>query len=234
MSLIDTFSKDALEEIIKNSNSYAEVVNKIGYSAKTGDVYTLIKNKIIEYGISINHFQNTPRIKRTPENIFILNSTADQSTLRKWYLKGGYSEYKCSICGQEPFWNGKELSLTLDHINGDNHDDRLENLRWICPNCDRQLDTFGGKNRPIHEQKKKYCTNCGKEISKDAMLCKSCCAKVSQSTKCPSKEELINCIINNQGNFRMVGRQYEVSDNTVRKWCKKYNMSYHSLDYRKN
>ena len=62
------------------------------------------------------------------------------------YIKGNYTPYKCSICGLEPFWNGKELTLTLDHINGINNDDRLENLRWVCPNCDRQLSTFSGKN----------------------------------------------------------------------------------------
>ena len=53
------------------------------------------------------------------------------------YLKGNYSEYKCAICGLEPIWNGKPLTLTLDHIDGDHYNDTLENLRWICPNCDR-------------------------------------------------------------------------------------------------
>ena len=53
----------------------------------------------------------------------------------------------CSICGQKPFWNGKPLTLTLDHIDGDNTNDVLTNLRWVCPNCDRQLDTFGSKNK---------------------------------------------------------------------------------------
>ena len=108
-------------------------------------------------------------VKRNPENIFIKNSTASQTTLRRWYEKGNYTEYKCSICGQEPFWNGKELTLTLDHINGDNRDDRLENLRWVCPNCDRQLDTFCSKNTNYNIRKNKkiitYCKNCGIEIS---------------------------------------------------------------------
>ena len=99
----------------------------------------------------------------------VKNSTASQTTLRRWYEKGNYTEYKCSICGQEPFWNGKELTLTLDHINGDNRDDRLENLRWVCPNCDRQLDTFCSKNTNYDIRKNKkiitYCKNCGIEIS---------------------------------------------------------------------
>ena len=56
-------------------------------------------------------------------------------------------EYKCEICGQLPEWNGKPLVLVLDHINGDSSDNRVENLRFVCPNCDIQLPTFGSKNR---------------------------------------------------------------------------------------
>ena len=72
--------------------------------------------------------------------MFVENSTANQTTLRRWYEKENI-EYKCSICGQLPFWQNKPLTLILDHINGHNHDDRLENLRWVCPNCNQQLET---------------------------------------------------------------------------------------------
>ena len=73
-------------------------------------------------------------------------STINQKTLRRWYKKGNYTEYKCSICGLLPVWQNKELTLILDHINGLNNDDRLENLRWVCPNCNMQLPTTNGKN----------------------------------------------------------------------------------------
>ncbi len=53
----------------------------------------------------------------------------------------------CSICGLAPRWNDKPLVLTLDHINGKPNDWSLDNLRLVCPNCDRQLPTFGSKNR---------------------------------------------------------------------------------------
>ena len=85
-------------------------------------------------------------MKRTEENTFCENSTVDQKTLRKKYFQGNYSEYKCSICGQDPYWNGKPMTLILDHINGINNDDRLENLRWVCPNCNIQLPTTGRGN----------------------------------------------------------------------------------------
>ena len=121
-----------------NSISMREVIKALGY-VNTGANSETVWKRIKQYNISTEHWTNRTRgqIKRCPENIFVENSTATQIVVKRWYLKGNYTEYKCAICGQEPFWNGKPLTLTLDHINGKNHDDRLENLRWVCPNCDR-------------------------------------------------------------------------------------------------
>lgn len=56
-------------------------------------------------------------------------------------------EYKCAICKGKNFHNNKPLVFILDHINGRANDNRRENLRLICPNCDSQLDTFKSKNK---------------------------------------------------------------------------------------
>ena len=151
---IDTFSDEDFSKIVKESSTMLEVAQKLGYTSHSGSNGNRIRYRIDQLKLSTDHFTlgNRRPIKRTPENIFIENSTASQKTVRKYYLIGNYSEYKCSICGQEPFWNNQELTLILDHINGKNHDDRLENLRWVCPNCNQQLDTTNGKN--IVKQKK--------------------------------------------------------------------------------
>lgn len=146
-SLIKKYSKEQLEQIIKNSNCYSDVLRKLGYETTHGSNHITLKKYIKLYNIDISHFEKTYKyVKRTNEEIFKKDSEVSQHCLRDAYIKGNYTEYKCSICGQEPFWNGKPLTLTLDHINGKNHDNELSNLRWVCPNCDRQLDTFGYKN----------------------------------------------------------------------------------------
>lgn len=142
---IDTYSDEEFSNIVKASSSMTEVCTSLGYS-KSGDMFKRIRQRIDALELDTSHFGTKTPMKRTVDNIFIENSTADQKTLRRWYFQGKYTPYKCSICGQEPFWNNQELTLILDHINGHNKDDRLENLRWVCPNCNQQLPTTNGKN----------------------------------------------------------------------------------------
>lgn len=66
--------------------------------------------------------------------------------LKNRLLKEKILEDICSICGIDE-WQGKQISLQLDHIDGDNHNHRLSNLRLVCPNCHSQTDTYCGKNK---------------------------------------------------------------------------------------
>jgi 5-methylcytosine-specific restriction endonuclease McrA len=69
--------------------------------------------------------------------------------LKSRLLKEKLIEYKCVKCGNTGEWQGEPLSLQLDHINGNNKDHRLENLRLLCPNCHSQTKTYSGKNSKI-------------------------------------------------------------------------------------
>ena len=134
-NIMDKYSDDEFIKIVQQSSSYKECLFNLGYHSNSGASTNRLKQKIQQLNIDVSHFTSKIPMVRSEENIFIENSTASQKTLRDWYKKGNYAPYVCSICGQEPIWQGKQLTLILDHKNGINNDDRLENLRWVCPNC---------------------------------------------------------------------------------------------------
>ena len=160
MNFLDKRSEEEIRDAVANSTTFTEALIKLGCSANDGCNRKVFSQYVKDHNIDISHFVKGAS-KRSAVDIFVQNSVVGQSVLRNHYKKGNYSEYKCSICGQEPFWNGKPLVLTLDHINGTNNDNRLENLRWICPNCDRQLTTYGSKRKKQQHE----CNICGKEIN---------------------------------------------------------------------
>lgn len=217
MALIDKFSKEELEKIVQKSNSMKEVIDTLGYSTHSGNNHITVKSRLEKFNIDTSHFTSIKGIVRNEENVFIEDSTASQSTLRRWYKKGEYTPYICSICGQEPIWQGKELTLILDHINGHNHDDRLENLRWVCPNCNQQLDTTNGRN--LVKEEEYFCNNCGIKITAKTKtgMCAECVAKSRRTCERPTREELKNLIRTNS--FTSLGSKFGVSDKAITKWC---------------
>ena len=226
MSYFDNYTQKEIEQIVAISTSYKDFARKIGYSnSPSGDTIKNIQRWLEPYDTT--HFSaKTTSVERTVENIFIEKSTASQHTLRKWYLKGGYSAYKCSICGQSPEWQNKPLALILDHINGINNDDRLVNLRWVCPNCNQQLETTGSRNpNRKNFEKKYYCCDCGKEISKGSTRCEKCysLAQIIPLEEMPVTREELKQLIRTQP-FTQIGKRFQMTDNAVRKWCDKFNL----------
>lgn len=80
------------------------------------------------------------------EDIFIENSTYGRCSLKRRIITDKIIPYICSECNNPGEYNGKPLSLHLDHANGINNDNRVENLRFLCPNCHSQTETYAGKN----------------------------------------------------------------------------------------
>jgi hypothetical protein len=153
-SIIWQIPLEEFKDIVAKSKSYREVLNAVGLH-QPGNYSTLHKRLNAEK-IDTSHFSpfNVDGLKlynkgkKIPhEKLFSENSLHDRKTIKERIISEKLLPYKCSICGQEPFWNNKEMLLILDHKNGLFNDNRLENLRFVCPNCNIQLDTNCGKNK---------------------------------------------------------------------------------------
>ncbi len=85
----------------------------------------------------------------TNSNIFTIGSLYSFKTVRGKVKKDNLIPYHCGCCDTKDEWNGKPLNLELDHKNGIRSDNRLENLRWLCPNCHSQQTTTNAKKKQL-------------------------------------------------------------------------------------
>lgn len=215
------YTREKIENAVKSSNSVVEVVSKLGGNPNSGGTYSLVRKKIKEYEIDLSHFVPHKPVKTTKKHYTERLVKRNQSSrrenariLRSALIDSG-KNYACSVCGLSS-WQGKSLTLQVDHINGDCCDDREENLRFLCPNCHTQTSTWGNS-----KETNKYFCSCGEEIWKNSTYCKSCASKVNNKRKVedrPSKEQLSKDI--KDLGYCGTGRKYGVSDNAIRKWMK--------------
>jgi hypothetical protein len=84
--------------------------------------------------------------RRLNEDVFVENSTYARHHIKHRVITQKMIPYNCDCCDIGPEWNGKPMPLILDHINGINNDNQIENLRFVCSNCDSQLDTYKSRN----------------------------------------------------------------------------------------
>lgn len=146
MIKIDNYTKEELELMISNSNSYSEFIEKIGYS-KSGNVYRQTKKFLDRMGIKYEFSKKTWSSKPIEiDKVFTIDSNFNGKSLKRKIIRYELVPYICEKCSNNGRWLDNKLSLHLDHINGNNRDNRLENLRFLCPNCHSQTDTYSGKN----------------------------------------------------------------------------------------
>lgn len=145
------WEEDKVKESVLNSCSLSQTLIKLGLVPRGANFRTL-KKYIDKYSVDVSHFAPHRSTRKMPErfllkNILKENISYSSSRLRERLIKEKLKSNNCEMCGQTENWKGKKISLILDHINGKHEDNRLENLRILCPNCNATLDTHCSKNK---------------------------------------------------------------------------------------
>lgn len=221
------WDKENLLNIIEKSECKSDVLKLMNLTISAGNFKTLKKYLKI-YNIDETKIEykynrgNRFKKKYSDEEVFCKNSKFS-CNLKERILKSNLKEYKCSVCGNEGEWMNKKMVLQVDHINGINNDNRIENIRFICPNCHSQTETFSIGDRKKRKKKENFCS-CGKKIYKTSKRCVFCEnikreKEISESFYNKLKEEIT------QANYSIVGRKHNVSGNTIKSWIKKYEIA---------
>ncbi|PIQ77478.1 hypothetical protein COV82_04325 [Candidatus Peregrinibacteria bacterium CG11_big_fil_rev_8_21_14_0_20_46_8] len=144
-----------LSDAVKSSKSYRQVLKKLNL-VEAGGNYEQIKKYVHEAKLDITHFKGKAWNKglrgigkpiRPLKDILKRNSPFQSFKLKKRLFNAGLKEKKCEECGWSKITADGYLPLELDHVNGDRHDNRIENLRILCPNCHSLKPTHRGRNR---------------------------------------------------------------------------------------
>jgi hypothetical protein len=223
---------------IAASRSFAEALRRLGMCA-TGGAGQTLKKWTVNWGISTDHFDpyaaSRTRLVQalTPlEDVLVEGSTYHRGKLKERLFDGGLRERRCELCGQGEEWRGRPMSLILDHVNGISNDNRLQNLRIVCPNCAATLDTHCGRKLRLPPRPCLLCSAVFKPKYSNHRYCSAWCGQRhdrshlrgprphTRKVERPPYEQLLAEV--DEMGYCTTARKYGVSDNAIRKWIRAY------------
>ena len=191
------------KELWNTSTTYREILRRLNpVTTYSGSEYRALKARQKELDLSSEHmlgqghskgkkFPTT--YKQTLSEILVEGSNYNIFNLKKRLFEADLLKNECLWCGNSGTWNDSELTLHLDHINGINNDNRIANLRILCPMCHALTDTFRGRNKKRVSQNKPeesfifdpstramfidintVCENCTSPTINGMLLCEKC------------------------------------------------------------
>lgn len=149
------WTREVLAAAVSVSTNMCEVLRRLGVEV-VGGQHTHISRRIKAYDIDTSHFQVPTRrgralLPRSPEDLLVEQPTDGarrvQSDRLRWAMTSVGVPEQCALCGIEAIWRGHPLPLEVDHIDADWRNNRIENLRFLCPNCRSTTDSYRGRGK---------------------------------------------------------------------------------------
>lgn len=214
---------EQLAEAVRSSPSVSAAMRKLNRNPH-GSNHKHYSLRIRKLGIDTSHFEVFHhevggRPRRTAIGVLVLRPAGESrqgaKILRRSMLEVGVP-LKCVFCGIADQWNGKPITLHIDHINGVAWDDRIKNLRFLCPNCHSQTETYGPQKNPMSKKSLRVCSKCSAPISagSKSRICNGCFTQPAK-IEWPKTKTLLRMV--DENGYVQTGKELGVSDNAVRK-----------------
>lgn len=153
-----SWTDDQLVDAVITSTSVRMVIIKL-MLVPAGGNYVQVNNRIKDLSLDTKHFTGKgwnggwkfdPRIPPKPiESLLVRDGRHQSFSLKKRLFTEGLKKPKCELCGWAAKSPDGRIPVELDHINGDRYDNRIDNLRILCPNCHSLQPTHRGKNKKV-------------------------------------------------------------------------------------
>ena len=211
---------------LQTNVTFSGVLRDLGLSRSPGN-WRLVRARIATLGLSTSglrgkaHGTTIPGNRRDLGELLVQNGPYIGShSLKQRLLREGLLRKVCSACDLGPEWRGRPLGLELDHRNGECTDNRLENLRLLCPNCHSQMKKAVGTNSGRYRAPDHRCVDCTAKVFRGSERCNRCRGlRARDKSDWPPAKELAERVA--RSSYSEIARELGVSDNGLRKHIKR-------------